>query len=657
MRLQQAIDGQFGLDDKMRGSIPDGCGDLEKAAGLLHDIMDESTRWAYDALRIDVNGSEKSVTALYYDCAELMRRAAIGGEKTAFLSMSILEDTFTKALPLCLTRLESILDGTSRMTDNARQLQDLLRDNPYKAEWKARSQEYKSLLQRAGLRPDDADYSDLTVIMEPLLDALTFYQDKMRCDKVLRFRISPEPASMEPPLFSQHVSVFHSETELVHAVMSCGKTTAVMFAGLEHAYGETECLFDAWYQGCDNERMVNIMRHENLTREAYLTTTDPYSRIMYLCVKNGGTLYLMPMPYRREAYGYPEFSDKTKFCYGKRASYAPYQVFYKEPPSAPEDTTFLAVPRKGYRLSELMDANQKAWLPAFLSETLRYFFRSGEIAATDAYLPEDRALVTSDGMSSYRNPTSDNGLVLRTTALSTARLQKTISEPSELFDAPCVLQLLDEFHVTSHDLITYGELILSGRAAEDIDWDERIRSAYIRILCDRIQAYLASEADANWQVRQLMLDKDAVVRRILSGACNSFTRVIVHGRIDEKGNRETTSVSDRTLHRYQNHLYILWHGQETRSNPPVLYQVRPVDAEDYAALLGIAPENLPDPLRLYTPLRRFWENHQHAMPRSLTWRNTLQPKSLLEINLCMSKTAHKAVQKEKAAKTNGNDKT
>ena len=648
MRLRQALEGNFCFDNHLNESVDPGADDLSRAAELLYSILNESTRYAYDALELEDNGSTKRITTLYHECVDLMKKAAIGGEKTAFLSMSILEGTFRKTFPMCLVHLQSILDGSSHMVEQAKELQAIFARNPYKKNWEAKSGEYRELLARIGLEPDDADYSDLTKIMDPLLNALTFYPAHVAHCKVYRFRIREEPMSATVPAFSLHVSKFRSESDLVNAIMGCGKPNAVCFAAIEKTYGDTEDWFETWYQGQDGERMRNVMRNDRIDRDAYLSSIDTYSRTVYLCAKAGGDLYLIPMPYGREAYGgSATFSDDNKYYYGKRAGYAPYQIFYDEPPAAPQDTTFLAVPRKGWLLSELMDADQKAWLPPFLAETFDYFYKHGDVPAEDCYLPEERAIVAPDG-TTYRNPVPETAIVPISTAISAVRLTKEIPEPEDCFDKPYVSRLLRTFGIGPSDVLANSEKILSGSAMKPRDWDARIRMAYLKLLCDAVQASIAERAGAEWQVKELLKDKQAVMDRVISGACDGFTTVLVNGRMDEKGNVEKTYASDGTPQRNNYHGFtVMWYGKPTTSAPPVVWQVRPCAAEDYAALLGLPVGGLVAPLKYYTDFQSFWTDYQHAMPHSMSYNGTVRPRDFLRLNLCMTKTEYKKILKEK----------
>lgn len=631
------------LDESMSGAIPRDADQLLTAANLLYEIMNESTRYAFDALEVEVNGDYKGITTLYHDCVSLVKKIFDGGEKTAFLAMSALENTFTKALPLLLVHVESILDGSSHMIENVEKLQKIFADNPYKDEWQERSAQFKEIIESIGLSARDADYSNLSAVMDPLLDALTFYDSNHRYDPIRRFRFGPKGDTSVHPAFSIHVPVFQSESDMVNAMRLCGKENAVMFAGLELTYFDTESPFQAWFTGYDNERMTNIMRNCSLTREQYFTTVDPYSRKIYTCVKAGGEVYLVPMPYKRRQYGGEDISDETKYCYGYRASYAPYQAFYDEPPGAQEDTTFLVVPRKAYRLSDLMDPAQKAWLPAFLNETVNYFFTTNSVEAMDAYLSEERTLVTPDGTEMYHNPVPETALARMGGRPAIARLQAVVPDPVDLFDEPFMKRLVAEFKVTPFDLAEKGELILFGRATENLDLDSRFRMTALRLVCERARDRLSNVANANWQIKEILQDQYAVIERILSGACSAFTEIVVKGAKDSQGVVRSTYLEDA---RPRHWLTVFWYSSPTSSAPPVVYKVRPTNAEDYAALLGVSVDELVSPLHLYTDLNALWTNYQHSMPRSMSYNRTLEPKRLMSLNLCMTRTEYKQIMKK-----------
>lgn len=639
MELKKALEKASWFDDSITEQIPEQEQDLKEAAKLLYEIANESTRYAYNVLELETNGTTRGISSIYHDCADQIKRALQGGDKTAFLAMSILEDAYTKIRRLAVTRLESILDGSSDMIANARRLDKILKNNPYRAHWLMTSEKYKSLIEAVGLPADQSDYSDLTAIADPLIDALTFY-DRPRIEPIRRFSLGPAGDLSVPPAFARYVPVFRSETDLVRSVMDCGKQNVVLFAGLELTYADTENYFDAWYNGYNNERMTNVMRNKGITKEEYLSSIDPYSRVIYLCVKTGGILYLVKMPYQRESYSGSEFNDENKYCYGHRAGYAPYQAFYDTPPAAQEDTDFLALPYKGFPLSKLMDDEQKAWLPAFLNKTWDYFFKNGPVEnAVDAYLPEERALILPE--KAAEAAPGAGAVAVQQSKIAKCRLQIQIPSPEDLFDQPYLKRLVQAFDITPADLAKYEKLITMGPATHKLDVDQRLRRTAFRLVCEHAEDALSNLGAAKTQIHMLLADQEAAIRRILSGDCDAFTEIIVSGE-----NGAKTSVTDtyRTPH-----LRVFWYGPAVKSAPPVLYRIRPKTSEDYAALLGVPVQDLKRPLDIYTELQQLWGNHQASglsMPRRMSWDRTLMPSNLCNINLCMGRKAYKQIRTE-----------
>lgn len=629
--------------DELTDGFADVGESLQEASKLLYDVLQESYMYSRDSLEIEVNGDAKGASSLYNDCIAKIRKTEDGGDKTAFLAMSVLEDTLRKAIPILMIRAEALLDGTSHMLDNIRRLQAIFADNPYKREWAKRSAAYLELIRSIGLDPQDADYSDLTTILDPLTDALTHYAHVDRYSPILAIRQGPPGDPSVKPVFSRHVQIFRTEGELARAVLGCGKENAILFAGVSPTYEDTDDLLSAWYHGGTDERTYNIMHHGKLTEAEYKAAADLYARLIYACVKTGRTLYLVPLRYQRGTYAGPDISDKTKYLYGHRASYAPYQAFYDEPPAAPEDSTFLALPRKGYDLSSIMDRDQKAWLPAFLYETTQYFFTGGKINATDVYLPSERALMAPGGCY-LANPDQSSGTARPLPAVpGTIRLAADVPDPADLFKNDYMKDLVHAFGITADDIAAKSREILHGTLLAEEKLPERLKKAALRILFEHVKDATTTEnlADAMDQIRARTLDRRALAERILSDACKGFTKVTV------KGPDTPTSISDTRGGAGRRGVTLaFWYGHVANGAPPVLFEARPKTSADYAAILGIPEDELKYPLSIYTPLQKFW-SEQACMPSPIDMSRdrALRAVDPLMVNLCMTKTEYKAVLK------------
>ena len=157
---------------------------------------------------------------------------------------------------------------------------------------------------------------------------------------------------------------------------------------MEKTYGQVTDSFHEFYYGFAEERKRNIMKHDQLSEEEYARTADPYTRCVYLGVKSGKTIWLMPMPYERETYGNLYDDESSKFSSGKRAGYAPYEIFSKVVSAALSGTTFLARRQRGSHLNELMDEQQHIWLPTFLQAAMTNFFGDEETLSAAGYSQE-----------------------------------------------------------------------------------------------------------------------------------------------------------------------------------------------------------------------------------------------------------------------------
>lgn len=652
--------------------------DILKASDLLYQIINASYMCSKDCLEREINGNRETVSSLYLKCREDIKQVSRGGEKTEFLTMSILEDTFNKVLPLLLIRLEDLANGNDSLVKAAIELRQIFQENPYKKMWAEKADSYIEILSQMGFKINSSDYQDLTAILDPLLDAFTLYCGKRNYGKPSIHKMRKGKISNKRPEFANSICKYRSEREFVDAVAACEKESVIIFGAVEKTNRQVTDGYNDWYYGYHDERMRNTMRNEGISEEEYLNSIAEFTRCVYLCVKSAETIWLMAMPYSKEGYHFYEDSS-SKFSYGRRSGYAPYEIFYKEVPAAQKDTSFLAVPRKGYLLSELMDDMQKIWLPVFLQETCEKFFLS-EPESDFWILPEEITAVVPVQYSSGRNMKEIVPLI--TSVQCTAPMKHEIEAPATLFsDEPEMVSLFDFFAIGPEDILDASVLPVNCMTEDEVHASirRRIRTSYLKALAEKVSGFL----DCKWEIRKeivrfILQNQETIIKQATNGIYDSFMEKVVDGtkELDKDGNpvmKSTglyswcekkpsiihTNRDDSREYSYgelKEHIRVIafWAGEKTASKPGVVWKIRPHMAADYAALLGMEKKELPEILRMADMFHYFYKKYSNSLPRDLTneWisrgldndiagkRSIFLPE-MADINICMGKKTMK----------------
>lgn len=602
--------------------------DIKEAADLLYEVINHSYMCSGNCLEIDINGHREALSNLFYSCKKRIEQIEKGGHKAAFLSMSVLEDTFKKCLPLLLVPVQEVADGDVSQITAVQRLRKLFAENPYSAMWSEKAEQYRKIIESLGFTVNVSDYQDLTAIAEPLLDALTIYQgsDGYLVPKIERVRTGE--LSQKRPDVMTDVCIYHSEKEFVDAVMSCGKESVIAFGGIAPLNYMINDDIQEKVRGF-NERKSNVMRNDSITSEEYDMSVCDYKRYIALGVKSKDTMWIMCMPYRKDYYSSLD-NPNSMFYYGKRAGYAPYQVFFKEPPAAEKDTAFLSVPRKGYRLAEIMDEMQKIWLPVFLEETVEKFFVS-QPDAQDVYLPEE----ISANCGSYEV------VPLWNTLPAEVKIVFDIPAPETVFaEDNMALTMIEHYNITREDIKEYPVL------PKEMDTEEKLRDKFLSYVKMAYEAEIIKHAQKSLEEKDklrasitdsVFSDSAAIVGRAIKGDLDAFSETLIDGTIIEEkdwAGRIDKTVYHPSLYDYRKRSessynlqlsfpYIIWNGQETQK-PGVILKIRPKTSYDYAALFGCSKEELPELLRYYDELK-----HYVRMP------------DFMNINICMTKRTYK----------------
>lgn len=651
--------------------------ELAEAMELLYAVMNASYASSGTPLEVEENGQRESIQGLYWRCKETLCKIGSNPDKTGFLAMSALEHTWELARGLVLCPVSDMLDGDMSMLDNARRLEAILADNAYKKIWAEKSAAYVAILERIGFSPEPDAFSDLTKIMDPLLDALSFYAPQKSGVRACIYEVRHgKPSESRRPAIAKAMCMYRSEKELADAVMGSGQDCLMAFGAVEKTHAQVKDYFYEWMNGFPEERQRNMMHNDKLTEEQYLAAACDYTRCVYLCVKSGGRCWLVSMPWKGDYYS--RIGDpKAEFYYGKRASYAPYQIFYKNAAPAPEGSTMLAVRKTGYLLSELMDPMSMAWYPAFLDETMKLFFdKNGTLPDTKELIFAEEAAAEgpSDG-----NAGKDKYAVVPVYSgvPAVCSWKYAIKPPAGMFpDDPDTLYLLDYFGISEKD-VTGIPILPEKNGSPDAMLaaaDERLKKAYLKLLADRIADLMEGRWDARrWLLKQMQANMDGILEMAGNGDLMAFMKVTVDGTPvlnpdgtpkmvkrqkypwDEIPETVKTAPEDgrEDWHRLEDSFskMVFWYTKPTSGRPPVVWHLEPSAPEHYAMLAGTDVDALPETLRLADRLSAFYKAHSGSLPGDLTNKYAAlgygqKKKSIYvpcfgRLNICMTKKAYK----------------
>lgn len=675
------------LEDKNRSleqyaitDIPE-TDDTAQAANLLYDILNASYACSGTCLETEKNEERMTVQSIYWDVKHRLEKVCKNYEKTGFLAMSVIEDGYRTAKPLLLCPVSDLLDGDMSAINNARALEEILKENPYKQIWAKRESNYRDILQNLGFSTKDIDFSDLTEIMEPLLDALAFYDAGHNHIKQVR---SGKKSGNTKPLIAKDIRLYGTEKDFVDALMALPETDAIAFAAVEKCNRQTADHFYEWYTGHPEEYVRNSMKYNHITKEELMERPNEWSRAIYTGIRCGENCYLVRMPWMSHQ-TIPGNEDYL-YQYGKRASYAPYQIFFKKYVKE-KDSTLPAVVKNRWFLSEVMDRLSMAWLPAFLDETIRYFYKTEkEPDAEPIRLREEGILVIPYQNGIRQLPAAiEKGLPAKTYSWT-----YHIKSPEDIFTSPNDKDTLDLIRYFSIEFSDISGAPLGPEKNGNPDKingtiDEHTKKAYLKVLAERISYLLQGERRPTWRFMQSQLyeKQDSIIEKAAKGMFDDFLTEIVDKRpvcnpdgtykmaksdrypYEQKVVYETTKKSDG-MHdningRYRINTFIWWMGEKAKDGkPPVLWKIRPFLTEHYAKLLETGTSELPILLQLCDKIRNFLTEYDNTLPYLYSYRENgryrlhdlsydgilMGVPQFADINICMKRSVWKQLKKE-----------
>lgn len=635
--------------------------DIIEAEELLYNIINSSLNTAGDNYEIEENGHQKGLRSLYYECRERLEKISTIGSKADFLTMAVLENMFNSALPLLMFSVQDYLEGNDKPLQDSKRLQGIFENNPFKQIWKQKNDSYVSMLSTMGITLKNPS-TNFNQMVDPLLDAFGFYHHRNNI-----YKVRTGAKSLSRPVISANVCRYSSEKEFTDIIQNCGQKNVLMFGAVEKLFKQTTDYFYEWYRGYPEERMRNWMRNDELSREEYLNAVDKYSRTIYLGIKSAETIWLMKMPYKTNSYGGTYDDSSAKYVYGNRAGYAPYEIFFKDTPPAAEGTHFISLRSGGWTLNELMDDEAKVWLPAFLEETIDYFFSSetSEPESTNVIFPEEMA-------ASYLTDREKQWIVpVVSGPPAVTSFHYEIPNPEEIFEEDYLLELIQYFSIGQPDIKDAPILPYKCSSPEDAEsiTEKHTQSAYIKVLADKIADFLSDNIEPARRIilEYLSANEEKILNNAVSGRYSEYRTVIIDGTVEKDADgREKASVirtkkDDGRIMTFQEMLsrpelpYVIWKGAPKDAKPPVVWELRFESAKEYADLFDTPENQMADIFRLSGSLKQFWKEFRRILPDNITstypyWygrkmRSVYLP-DLAKINICLTKTEYKKILKE-----------
>lgn len=543
----------------------------------------------------------------------------------SFLIAPIVEYFFRAIEPALVIPLEDVLAGDTSKIDEIRSLKYALENDPSKAVWYDLAHEFDTKTKEIGYSIDERLF-DLPAISDVIIAAKTDF-DRLPNDV---YQLSKGERSDKRPKVMGDIAVFRNETEILDAYSKLPDEALIGFAGVEHLNRDTDDYFSEWIWKSPCTRRRNSVDSKTSV-EQYYDSPDQYSRQLYVVVKDGQNLYLFSVRHN----GW----ESTSVSIGRKNSYAPIQIFSKDPPPVTKDRTAVVLKRdRVWSLREILDDEQKIWLPIFAMEVEKRFFRSNDITALDVILPERLSIVRNDNESS---------IVLR--AVDIVRNSFTIPEPNELFAdkyfdlvSHCMSgederfraskTMCEYFGITSKDI---ADAPIATQTMESVDdankrMLKRCIEAYQKVISDRLLAtdhdYIETIATHKWYHAQVTANFSKIVGRALRNEMSyASTRVHKRPKYNDDGTpkmkqrytwsseqlvpdlEETDIGEGKYSHLMYGAAEYRWWSSSTLigKHPPVVVCINPQNADEVTDLLEIKVEELPFRIRYANEIQLF----------------------------------------------------
>ena len=454
---------------------------------LFTNIVDQSYKFAEAKLKIEENNAQKGIQALFHDYGKYVEKIN-KSEKLDMLIPVLTEAYFNKIIPLVALPAQEILSGDTHRISEIKSLHQELQENEMKAAWKKISTEFIKIMNSMDFQADSDLYTNVIANVHILIDAFSFLDnfDFTGQDKYHKItQVRKGKTSNSTPVFINTVTVFRNDHDITTTVENSGIDNLVMFAAVRRINKDTNDYFEDWKYG-SNERKRNGIRNTRLTEEEYMEAEDEWKRMVYLVVKNGENIWLLPHKNQSSQTIMRDFYE-----YGERTTYFPYQVLFMDFNKAPESSTMLTTTNNAYKLSKFVDEEQKMFIPILFYEAKRRFFDEEPPMLETVVLPQETVLMLP-------------GNVMSKNALAVVS-DKSVEFSSENYrinnifaDEPHTLTLINALNISESD-IADAPILPTSEDMTIAEFNQKIvnnlRSAYKTVIAKRLEDYQKREED------------------------------------------------------------------------------------------------------------------------------------------------------------------
>lgn len=596
------------------------------------------TDWAnpLTGVRVD-NGNRKEELWQTSNTCQRLVETLMKHEATEFMVAPVLEHYFNMIRPAIMLPLDKILSGTCEELEECRQFAKDLEEHPVRNVWARRAENFRQIAESAGYTFDKTDYRDLPTIAPIVADAVTTFED-YHSKQILQLR-EGKP-SMQAPLLLNDIAVFTSVAEAVQILEHIAAPAFIGFFGIEQTYGMYDDAFEIYRSGYSS-RKRNILRNDRLTEEEYVNTPDTFSRKLYCVVRDGGNLWIFQPRVKEDQYHKLTTDGTFINFYGQRGTWAPIQVFFKGTRPAEEGSTAL-VPyqKKIWSLKDILDEEQKVWLPIFFTTVKTKFFGEDPVEAQPAVTIQETQVTMqlTGGEHSTNLPALPKNHLTVPTAEELFSGENPISEyGSWMADSQDALRyhgaltMMNWLGVTCND-ISDAPLGFTGvKSVNDAqkEIEKRTLIAYYKVIREKLKDQWQTHAykAQTWYHQYIYHHLNEILEDVKSGKL-PFAQIIVDKQpvLNADGTPKMykpytrkdemlpvvskTCIDDsKYIRRYGDmdiHEYRDWFPVSLMDKrPPVTIRIQPQSPEDVAQICHCTVDDLPDAIRYMDLMKAF----------------------------------------------------
>lgn len=610
----------------------------------LVNTFNHISTWAgkLTGVYVDTGAKKEPIYNTANSCLHLVE-TLMKHEETEFMVAPVLEHYFNMMRPAIVLPLDKILAGTCDELDECRQFVKTLAEHPVRTLWAERAENFRKIAESAGYTFDKTDYRDLPTIAPIVADAVTTFE-YYHARQILQLRDGAP--SMQQPILLGEIAVFASIAEAIQTLERIPAPAFIGFFGIEQTYGMYDDAFEVYQYG-HGTRKRNIMYNGRMTEEEYQNTVDTYSRRIYCIVRDGGNIWIFRPRIEEDQYHQLTSSNTFINFYGRRGTWAPIQVFFDGTAPAKEGSTALVPYRKKlWSLKDILDEEQKVWLPIFFTTVKAKFFGEVPVEADPAISIQETQITMQ--LPDSNQPTNLPAIIRNNLMVPAAEdLFSREDNPAEYINSDKAarirhhgaLTMMRWLGITSADIadapIAFTGAVSTKEAQKEID--RRTILAYYKVIGKKLDAnwQLPTYEAQTWYHEYIYHHLDQILSDVKSGALKSCAKIIIDKQpvLNEDGTPKMykpyswsnamepviskTCIDDgKYIKRYGNmdiHEYRDWFPSTLiDKRPPVTVKLNPQSPEEVAQICHCTVDDLPEAIRYMDYMKAFGDRHGYG---------------------------------------------